>query len=219
MADNAKIATEQPATAVTPLRAEKIPILFPLGDILIDGAVIRPMSFQNFADYIGEAQSMREGKSFEARLRRVRLTKQVSYYVNGSVAPVSILDILKLPIAEARKLLDRIDDNEGKAGKIIREGDGIEKAIVYELGTPIPTAAGKPPISELEFHASTYGDVEDVMAADGVQQTMQLITTIAKPLGSSLMQLPSWAIGQITVTDGIMIGQKVLPRFLGSPVE
>jgi hypothetical protein len=205
-------------TAVAKL--EKIPIAFQLGDNVIDGAVVRPMTFQNFADYISEAQGMKEAKTFEARLRRIRLTKQVSYYVNGTVVPVGSNDVLQLPIPDARKLLDRIDDNEGPPGKIIRDGDGIDKAIVYQLGTPIQTGAGKPPIKELEFHAKTYGDVEDVMAApDGVQQTVALITLIAKPLGSSLMLLPSWAVGLITVSDGIIISRDVLPRFLGSPGE
>jgi hypothetical protein len=201
-------------------KLDKIPISFQLGDNIVDGAVIRPMSFQNFADYISEAVAMKEPQLFEARLRRVRLARQVTYYINGTVMPVAMLDILNLPIPDARKLLDRIDDNEGPAGKIIRDGDGIEKAIVYELGTPIPQANGKDPIRELEFHAKVYGDVEDVMAApDGIQQTAKLIATLAKPLGSSLTALPSWALNLITVSDGIKISNDILPRFLGSPVE
>ncbi|MGY3615662.1 hypothetical protein [Bradyrhizobium sp. USDA 10063] len=206
--------------AVNGAKLEKIPIKFQLRDHVIDGAVIRPMSFQNFADYISEANAMKGAKTFEARLRRVRLSKQIAYYINGTIVPVAVDDVLQLPIPEARKLLDKIDDNEGQPGKIIRDGDGIDKAITYELGTPIPVGADKPPISELEFHARTYGDVEDIMAApDGIQQTMQLISTIAKPLGTSLIQLPSWAINLITVTDGIVISRDVLPRFLGSPDE
>jgi len=201
-------------------KLEKIPISFQLGDNIIDGAVIRPMSFQNFADYIGEAQAMKEAKTFEARLRRVRLTKQVTYYINGTVVPMAMNDVLQLPIPEARKLLAKIDDNEGPPGKIIRDGDGIEKAITYELGTPIQQGAGKDPIRELEFHAKTYGDVEEVMSApDGVQQTAQLIATIARPLGTSLMLLPSWALNLISVSDGIIISRDILPRFLGSPDE
>lgn len=199
-------------------KLEKIPIRFQLGDNIIDGAVIRPMSFQNFADYVSEAVALQEPKTFEAKLRRIRLSKQVSYYINGTVFPVALHDVTQLPIPDARKLLAKIDDGEGKAGRIVRDGDGIDKAITYELGTPIEQGAGKEPIRELEFHASTYGDIEDVMAApDGIQQTAKLIATIAKPLGTSLTALPSWALNLITVSDGIIISRDILPRFLGSP--
>ncbi|MBO4228451.1 hypothetical protein [Bradyrhizobium neotropicale] len=191
-----------------------------LGDKLIDGASIKPLSFQNFADCIAEAQNMRQPKTFEGRLRRVRMVKQVAYHVNGSTVPVTMEDVLKLPIPDARKIAAKLDADEGKAGKIIRGGDGIDQAITYELGTPIPTGQGKPPIIELEFHARTYGDIEDVMAApDAIQQTAMLIATIAKPLGSSLTLLPSWALNLITIADGVTISRDVLPRFLGSPDE
>ena len=38
-------------------KLEKIPISFQLGDNTIDGAIIRPMTFKSFADYITEAQA------------------------------------------------------------------------------------------------------------------------------------------------------------------
>lgn len=201
-------------------KLEKIPIRFQLGDNLIDGAVVKPLSFQTFADCIAEAQSMKAPKTIEARMRRLRLHRQVQYYINGTVYPVGVEDLLGLAIPDARTIIAKLDDNEGKPGKIIRDGDGIDKAITYELGTPIPTGAGKPPIAELEFHAKTYGDIEDVMAADNtIAQAAMLIATIAKPLGSTLTQLPSWALGQITVADGVMISRQVLPHFTGSPDE
>jgi len=201
-------------------KLEKIPIKFQLGDNLIDGAVIRPLTFKSFADCIVEAQSMKEPQAFDARMRRIRMTRQVAYYINGTVVPMSMEDVLKMPIPDVRKISAKLDENEGKGGKIIRDGDGIDKAITYELGTPIPMGAGKPPITELEFHAKTYGDIEDVLAADStVQQTAKLIETVAKPLGSSLTLLPSWAISLITVADGVVISRDVLPRFLESPDE
>ncbi|KRR21361.1 hypothetical protein CQ14_06845 [Bradyrhizobium lablabi] len=201
-------------------KLEKIPIHFQLGDNLIDGAVVRPLTFQGFVDCIIEAQAMKQPTSFDARMRRVRMIRQVAYHINGTVVPMSMEDVLKLPIPDTRKISAKLDDNEGKAGKIIRDGDGIDQAITYELGTPIPVGAGKEPIRELEFHASTYGDIEDVMAADNpMAQTAKLIETVAKPLGSTLMQLPSWAINQISVADGITISKDILPRFLGSPDE
>jgi hypothetical protein len=56
-------------------------------------------------------------------------------------------------------------------------------------------------------------------AGTGLQQALLLISTIAKPLGTSLTQLPSWAVNQVSATDGLMISNDVLPFFLGSPDE
>ncbi len=205
---------------MTGINGEKIPIVLQLGDkLLADGAIVKPSTFDAFSNQLSEAHTLTEPKSIEARLRRVRLAKQVVYYANGTVVPVSVTDVTQLSIVSARALVTKLDDDEGKAGKVISPGNGIDKAIVYELGTPIPIQ-GKEPLRELEFAAKTYGDVEDVMAAaDSFQQTQLLISTIAKPLGTSLMSLPSWAISQITLADGMTIMRQVLPHFLGLPVE
>lgn len=194
----------------------KIPIAFQLGDKLVDSATVKNISFAQFSSYIQQARAMKDSKTFEAKLKRVRLQQQVDYHVNGTKVPLSIEDVLRLPISAARAIDLQLDQYEGTAGKIIREGDGIEKAIGYELGNPIPTGQGKEPIKELEFLAHTYGDVEDVMAAtDAIEQTEFLIKTIAKPVHTSLTSLPSWALDQISVADGVTIAQKILPVFLG----
>jgi hypothetical protein len=201
-------------------KLEKIPIRFQLGDNVIDGAVVRPLMFQTFAECINDIAAMKAPKTLEGRLRRLRLHRQVAYYINGTVFPVGIDDLTGLPIPDARNLIAKLDENEGQPGKIIRDGDGIDKAITFALGTPISTGQGKASISELEFHANTYGDIEDIMAADTqIAQAQMLIATIAKPLGSTLQQLPSWALAQITVADGVAIQRQVLSRFLGSPDE
>jgi len=203
-----------------PASPEKIQIQFPLGDTIIDGAVVRPLTFAGFVECVTAAQAMTQPKIFEARLRRLRMLRQVTYYTGNAVVQMSSENVLKLPIPAARAIASHLDDDEGVAGKIVRDGDGIDKAVVYELGTPIPLGQGKGAIKELEFQASTYGDIEDVMAVDlSILQTKMLIETIAKPLGTSLSLLPSWAINLITIADGVMISQNVLPRFLGSPGE
>lgn len=209
------------ADKATPIaKLDKIPIAFQLGDNLIDGAVVKPITFQTFSECIGEAQGMSAPKTFEGRIRRLRLARQVEYYINGTPIAVTADDIPKMPIPAARTLSAVLDNGEGVPGKIIRDGDGIDKAIVYQLGTPIQTGGGKPPITELEFGAKTYGEIEDVMAApDSIQQTMILIATIAKPTSGTLMQLPSWALAQIKVADGVTISRLILPRFLESPDE
>jgi hypothetical protein len=200
-------------------KLEKIPIKFQLGDHVIDGAVVRPMTFQSFANIVVEAQALKEPEAWLARMRRLRMSRQVQYYTNGAMVPVGFNDITKLSIVDARNIIARLDDNEGLPGKIIRDGDGIDKAIVYKLGTPIAMQKGEP-ISEIEFQASTYGDVEDVLAAENpIMQAITLIKQLGKPLHSSLTSLPSWGVDAITVSDGVFVMNEILPRFLGSPDE
>jgi hypothetical protein len=195
---------------------DKIPITFQFGDKTIDAATVKSIGFAKFADYIQQARQLKDQKTFEAKLKRVRLQQQVEYHMNGTIVPLALEDVLRLPIPAVRSIDHHLDDNEGPPGKIIREGDGIDVAIAYELGKPIPTGQGKPPIAELEFIAKTYGDIEDVLAAtDSIEQTSYLIKTVAKPVHSSLTALPSWAIDQISIADGITIAQKILPIFLG----
>jgi len=194
-----------------------LPQPWQLHDKIIDGAIINRLSFQSFSDMITEAQTMKKPKTLEARLRRLRLAKQVVYYMNGSTTPVGPDDVTMMPIPNAQMLTTHLDEDEGAIGKITREGDGISTSIVYELGTPIPVT-GKEPITELEFLAKTYGDVEDVMSAnDSITQTAMLIATVARPPG--MLQLPSWAVNAITVGDGVTIAKLVTPHFLGLPVE
>lgn len=208
------------AVAKLPTAPEKLAIAFPLGDKVIDGAVVKPLSLPAFVDCVIETRTMDSPTSFEAKLRRNRLLKQVVFYIGNVVEPVSSNDLLRMPIPVARKIIDKLDKADGPAGKIIRKGDGISEAIVYELGTPIPGGQGKAMIKELEFLASTYGEVEDIMAAGtGLQQALLLVSTVAKPLGSNMQQLPSWAVAQISASDGLAVSNDVLPFFLGSPAE
>jgi hypothetical protein len=201
------------------LNGSKIAIELKLDDRLIDGAVVKPLSFTSYIECIEEARALKDPKTWEGRLRRARMLRQVDYYTNGAVAKITGLELVKLTIPSARAIASKLDESDGVQGKIIREGDGIDKAIVYELGKPIPVQ-GKEPIRELEFLAKNYGDVEDIMATvDSLQQVNLLIANLAKPLGTSLTLLPSWALAHITVTDGFTIMQQVLPPFLGLPVE
>lgn len=198
----------------------RIQISFPLGDREIDGAVIKPLTLPAFVDCVVDTRTMQSPNTFEAKLRRNRLMRQVVFYMGNAVVPVTSEELLRMPIPVARTLIDKLDGSDGPAGKIIRKGDGISEAIVYELGTPISGGQGRQPIKELEFLAHTYGDVEDIMSAGtGLQQALLLISTIAKPLGTSLTQLPSWAVNQVSATDGLIISNDVLPFFLGSPDE
>jgi hypothetical protein len=196
---------------------EKIPITLQLDGRLIDGAVVKPIGFASFGAVVEEARAMKEPKTWEGKLRRARMAKQVAFYANGTVVDVSALDMTRLSIPSARTLIGLLDRDDGPQGKVIQIGDGIEKSIVYELGTPI-RIQNKDPIKELEFIAKNYGDVEDIMASsEPIEQANMLIANLAKPLGTTLSSLPSWAVAQITLSDGFVIIRDVLPPFLGMP--
>lgn len=204
-----------------PTSSDRIPVSFQFTDgRSVDEVIVRPLSFLGFAECVTNAHAMSQPKSFEARMRRLRLLRQVQFFSNGSNITLTNEDVLKLPIQGVRTLLNKLDDEKIPSGKIIRSGNGVDGSIVFELGTPIASGQNKVAIKELEFIATTYGDVEDVMAAiDMAQQTKLLLETIAKPLGTSLTALPSWAVSQITMADGFVIMNEVLPHFLGSPEE
>lgn len=203
-----------------PFQPERLPVAFEIDGRAVDSVLIKTMSFGAFVDMLTEATNMPQPKSFEARLRRLRMVKQVQYFNGAAGVQITAEDVLRMPIPAARLIGSKLDTDDAPAGKIVRPGDGIDKAIVYELGTPIPTGQGKQPIRELEFAAKTYGDIEDVLVSDSmVTQAAKLIETVAKPLGTSLSLLPSWALTQITIADGMIIGREVLPHFLGSADE
>lgn len=197
---------------------EKIPIEFKLGDRLIDGVIVRPIMYAAFVESVQDTLTMRAPSTFEAKLKRNRMHKQSTFYIGNAQTQVNIEDLAQLPIRVAQNILKKIEDSDNASpGKITRQGNGIDSSAVFELGTAIP---GKPSIKELEFHAKTYGDIEDVMAqATGLQQSLMMIRTIAKPIGTSLMALPSWAVSQITMADGFAIMNTVLPLFIESPED
>jgi hypothetical protein len=89
------------------------------------------------------------------------------------------------------------------------------KLTAFQLGKPIPTDKGN--ITELEFQASTLGDIEEVLyRSNGNAQALALIRSVASPLGqeTTLMSMPDWAVDAISIADGVTIREQVLPRFL-----
>lgn len=195
-------------------------LVFTIGERTIDSVDVKVPYYKDFVDYFTAAVNTPK-TTFEAALRRVRMLRQVTYYSGSQVITFDQTELLRMPLPAARKLFKLLEANdESPAGKIIRDGDGISTAIAYELGTPIEVAGGKEPIKELEFLAQTYGDVEDVVAISNVAQaTLNLLRTVAKPVHSSLLTMPSWAVDRITFSDGIAISQDVTSRFRGDGEE
>lgn len=195
---------------------DKIELSFSVGEKIVTHVTVEAINFNTLCAFFTLANAMAKPESFEARMKRVRFMRQVKYFSGDTALEFGVEEIMKFPIAPARKIVTMFDNvDEGKAGKVIRDGDGVSTPILYELGTPIQVAQGKPPITEIEFLASTYGELEDVLAAgDTVHQTAMLIKTVAKPVHGTLQALPTWASDRITVADGVILANHVLPRFL-----
>jgi hypothetical protein len=161
---------------------------------------------------------MPAGAKPEVYLNRARMKAQ-TIFKNGSdpLVPTDE-DITKLPAQVAKKLIDAQDVGSGTPGKVVQKGDGAASPILYKLGTSIDMKDGSGKeisITELEFQASTYGELEDVLAADHeVAKAIALLTKVATPVGvESLTVLPGWALDRITLADGVGIMRNVNPAF------
>ena len=119
------------AAPETKTRLEKIPINFQLDDKLIDGATIRPSTFASFADCIGAAHKMTQPAAFSARLLRVRMSRQVSYHMNGAVVQIT-------PTA------GRLSGRGARLQRLFREAGGLgarrKRAPRAEAGAVAPRA-------------------------------------------------------------------------------
>jgi hypothetical protein len=163
--------------------------------------------------------------------RAARRARQVrALAADGTQITFGEAELLRLPrmlYARLMRDIDRKEEGENP-GKVVTPGDGVDVPVVYQLGKPIPInmsadgeATTEAQISELEFVARTGLDIEDVLCEpNDVSKALALIRNCAKPIVTggadpALQRLPSWALDQITVTDGVTIVEKVLPGFLG----
>lgn len=192
------------------------------GDETITAIQVQPLSFPAFVGIWKATSDDVRGRnvSSNAVMQRKRIVHQVHFMVGDKRVLPDAANITQLPLALAKKLVDALDIGEGSAGKIIspEAADGISAPILYQLGNPIEmTVNGKKvQLTELEFQAQVYGDIEDVLATDGdIPQAFELIRKTAVPVGvASITSLPAWALDRITVGDGVTIMRTVLPRFL-----
>lgn len=188
--------------------------------------VVEPIGFVRFAELAVDAanESGPTKRVFSTLLMRER-TKVV--LDDGKQVPLDAATLHSMPRPVARPLI-KFFDSEGDApadeteedkaarlatgAQILSDGDGLTAPVLVKLGKPIK-GAGDKEISELEFLAKTYGDVELVLAATNeLNQTIELIRSVAKPVG--MLTLPTWALPQVAVADGLFIQKNVLNRFL-----
>lgn len=194
-----------------------------VNDHLVETLTTKIVGFVAFGAMMTDASKTAKTEAeVQRNLFRTRIKRQVvAATKDGTIVPLDDAAISQMPIRLAVKLkaaLDSASSPTPDGGKskfeVIADGDGITSSIIVRLGTPVKGAAGKE-IVELEFMATTLGALEDAVLSDSAMERTVALLAIAKPLGEdmTLQVLPSWAIDQITLLDGVNIMQKVAPNF------
>ena len=149
-------------------------------------------------------------------VQRQRILTQAHFMAGTERVVPTHEETNKIHFKVMKQIIDNLDNDQGVSGKVIDEKTaGISSPLVYKLGTPIEVNDGRK-IIELEFQASTYGEVEDILAAENdLAKTRMMLETLAVPLGEeiTLQRLPGFAVDMITVADGVTIMRKVAPAF------
>jgi hypothetical protein len=185
---------------------------------------IAPIMFTKFVELaLQSANAKNTQATFNSALLRHRTKIVTDDGVQHDITP-ELLHVMPRPVVMP---LVKFFDKEGEVPadetaeqkaerlasqpQILTDGDGLTTPVLFKLSQPLE-AAGKT-ISELEFIAKTYGDVESVLAeTNELAQTVELIKSLAKPAG--MLALPSWAVDMVSVRDGMFIERSILPRFL-----
>ena len=190
---------------------------FMIGGDVVDEVEVNPITFTKFGEAWNRVQvRATKNVNLASLLQRERIRIQGVFKSKGKSLVADDAAISQFPIPIARAIISALDEGQGESGEVINDGDGVSKPLLYRLGTPIPLA-GKDAqaITELEFSAQTYGQIEDVLAADNdVSRAIALIKSVASaPEHASLQSLPSWAVEKLSMADGTAIMRKVLPGF------
>lgn len=182
---------------------------FRLGDLEVTEISVSSMNFVEFVKATAHAQ---DTKSYH----RARMKSSVQ--LNGKQITDEQIPLLPIPVG--KKILDYLEAFEtGTGGSVTTpDANGVDAPIIFKLGTPLQMKTGKgeaQEILELEFMAKTYGDLEDALAeTTPMRQAVELLRRTAVPLGTSLTILPEALLNQVSIMDGILIAQKVVPPFV-----
>lgn len=195
-----------------------------IGDRKVAKIAVAKLSFvQTVAamDAASMASRMGEGEYKKSHLRERRKLQVKAFDASGTPIAIDDLAMLGMPSQYAMKVQGLLFSNSEPEGEVISRGDGTTGPILYKLGTPLKMMGVE--IPELEFVAATLGDIEDVLAADGLySQALALVKRCAKPIvvsksgedAPALTALPDSTINQLTTGDGFTIAEKVLKHFL-----
>jgi len=188
-----------------------------VGETQIDHFTVEPLSFTGFAICVNKAnEEVGPNENLTKYLQRERILRQVkAHKKDGTVVPMTAEHLLNMPLAYGKVFTSQLLKDTSPVGEILESGDGISAPLLYRLGTPIKTGTDDKEITELEFQAKTFGDIEDILAAENhVEKTLKMIELLGRPVGDfDLLTLPSWALDQITIVDGSNLMNRVLPSF------
>lgn len=197
---------------------DKIPFMTESGSP-VQKIIVNPLNFKAFSKLASDTANRVPTKQFNVSMKRARMIAQSQLVLaDNQKVKFDEISLSNLPIVYAKQLNNAIGEGQGEPGKVINEGDGISSSIIFQLGTPLKMKGsdGKKEIKELEFLASTFGQIEEAMAElNPVDQVIKLLETIAKPVDFdvSLQALPSSAVDQITMSDGFTMSEIIIPRF------
>lgn len=179
---------------------------------------VEPITYVNLVR-LGSSLVIKNPRDTAKLMQRKRIFKQVTAYNDKGKATFTEVELSALSPSLGKRISRAVDEvlDQPNECEIISpdDADGVSAPILVKLGSPLNM--GSESITELEFHAKTYGDIEAVFAEDNAaEQTILFIENMAKPITSDLklQALPSWAVEQISPADGIFISRFVLPRFL-----
>lgn len=178
---------------------------FKVGDLDVAEVEVKTLGFLAFAEAVKYAVDTKE-------YQRARL--KASVRLDGKA--VTDEQITLLPVRVGKAILAKLDDGaiEGGRGNVLTpDANGIDQPILYELANPIKlkTKSGSAEIKELEFHARTFGELEDVLAEQTqMQQAVVALRKLAAPVGVSSPILSEAMLQQISVLDGLTIASKVI---------
>lgn len=187
---------------------------------------VKSINFMQFAALGANASSMENSQpGIQRRMFRERVKAQVKA-INGDGSSVSLdeASLAHIPAACAMHIKTALStvlmQGNPEEPKLLsdKDADGITKAIHIRLGTPIryKEGANEREIWELEFSAKTLSDIEDVLIADSKLDQAKAMLSLARPVGPDikLTTLPSWAVDQITMMDGLWIMSNAISPFL-----
>lgn len=186
---------------------------------------VHPISFMKFVDLAsGVQRSMgnnSDEKLYSKLLFRARIKAQVKAFAGTSPVALDDITIGQMPAILAVQIRSSLTDanfeETDQMPQVVSKGDGVSSPVHIKLGRPIKVGEGKSSLAELEMLATNLDQLEDAILADNKLEQVASIIKIAKPVStdSSLMALPSWALDQISLQDGLWMMTAVLPSFFG----
>jgi hypothetical protein len=190
-----------------------------LAGVDVASFAVRPLGFFAYAAAAERAaRGAKDDKSVTRAMFRERVKLQVSV-VPRSGAPVALTDetVSAIPARYAVAIKDAISavlvDSTANLPALTVEGDGTTCPVEVRLGSPLVLGKDKN-CDFLEFQAATLADLEDVLAEDTKLGRAVAFIRLAKPVNAgSLISLPSTALDNLSLSDGIFIMDKVVDPF------